>query len=75
MINYVQAHNGGIRMYSGDDLRGWSKSVDTLVYIVQSNGGVAASVMGSSSMDFASEEGFDTDDGALLLLKRVFELL
>ncbi len=75
MINYVDAHNGGIQMYSGDDLRGWSKSAETLAYIVQTNGGFAASVMGSSSMDFASEEGFDTDDGASLLLKRVFELL
>jgi len=26
-------------------------------------------------MDFASEEGFDTDDGANLLLKRALELV
>jgi len=32
-------------------------------------------MMGSSSMDFASEEGFETDDGAMLLLKRALELV
>jgi hypothetical protein len=26
-------------------------------------------------MDFASEEGFDTDEGAMLLMKRAFELI
>jgi hypothetical protein len=37
--------------------------------------GLAETVMGSSSMYFASEEGCDTDDGAQLLLKRAFELI
>ena len=37
--------------------------------------GIAETMMGSSSMDFASEEGFETDDGAMLLLKRALELV
>ena len=37
--------------------------------------GLAETVMGSSSMDFASENGFETDDGAMLLFKRALELV
>jgi len=37
--------------------------------------GFAEVVMGSSSMDFASEYGFKTDEGASLMLKRVLELV
>jgi hypothetical protein len=31
--------------------------------------------MGSSSMHFAAEDGFKTNDGAMLLYKRALELI
>jgi hypothetical protein len=37
--------------------------------------GIAEKIMGHKSMNFASKEGFKTDDGAMLLLKRALELV
>ena len=75
MINYLDAHNGGIRMYAGvGNLKGWSKTAKGVAYTLKTCG-IAETMMGSSSMDFASEEGFETDDGAMLLLKRALELV
>ena len=74
MIDYITAHNGGIKMFAGDSLKGWSKTAKGIAYTLKTCG-IAEVVMGSSSMDFASEEGFETDDGAMLLLKRALELV
>ena len=74
-IDFISAENGGLRLYDTDSSRPekgfWSDNVDFLAAVVR--GGVAESVFGSSSMDFASEEGFDTDDGAMHLWKRTLE--
>tara|TARA_B100000809_G_C14746798_1_gene390619 strand:+ start:330 stop:572 length:243 start_codon:yes stop_codon:yes gene_type:complete len=74
-IDFISAENGGLRLYDTDSARPekgfWSDNVDFLAAVVR--GGVAESVFGSSSMDFASEEGFDTDDGAMHLWKRALE--
>jgi hypothetical protein len=75
MIDFFDAHNGGVRMYSSDGaLKGWGKTAEGVAYTL-STCGIAETTYGSSSMDFAAEEGFDTDDGAMLLLKRAFELI
>jgi len=74
MIDYITAHNGGIKMFAGDGLKGWSKTAEGIAYTFKTCG-IAETLMGSSSMDFASEEGFETDDGAMLLLKRALELV
>ena len=82
MINYVDAQDGGIKMFYGEG-RGSQGQFKDFVFGTtpgelagfMNELGVAETVMGSSSMDFASEEGFDTDDGAQLLLKRAFELI
>jgi hypothetical protein len=82
MINYVDAVDGGIKMHYGET-RGSKGQYQDFVFATTPEGlakhmteiGLAETVMGSSSMDFASEEGFDTDDGAQLLLKRAFELI
>ena len=66
MIDYITAHNGGIKMFAGDGLKGWSKTAKGIAYTLKTCG-IAEVVMGSSSMDFASEEGFDDNDGAMLL--------
>ena len=75
MIDYVDAYNGGIKMYAGKgNLKGWSKTAKGVAYTLKTCG-IEDAIMGSSSMDFASEEGFETDDGAMLLLKRALELV
>ena len=74
-IDFLDAHNGGIRMYAGvGNLKGWSKTAEGIAYTLKTCG-IGETLMGSSSMDFASEEGFETDDGAMLLLKRALELV
>ena len=80
MINYVVAKNGGIKMFAGvgnvnsGNLKGWSNTAEGVAYTLNTCG-IAESMSSSSSMDFASEEGFETDDGAMLLLKRALELV
>ena len=66
-IDFISAHNGGIKMFAGSfNLKGWGKTAEGIAYTLKTVG-LADSVMGSSSMDFASEEGFEDDDDALAL--------
>ncbi len=66
MIDYITAHNGGIKMFAGDGLKGWSKTAKGIAYTLKTCG-LAESVYGSSSMSFASDCGFANDDDAFLL--------
>ena len=66
MNDYITVHNGGIKMFAGKGLKGWSKTAKGIAYTLKTCG-LAEVVMGSSSMDFASEEGFDDNDDAMLL--------
>ena len=67
MITYLDAYNGGIKMYAGKgNLKGWSKTAKGVAYTLKTCG-LAEVVMGSSSMDFASEYGFANDEDATLL--------
>ena len=82
MINYVAACNGGIKMFYGRG-RGSKGQYKDFVFSTTPVGvagfmselGLSDTLTGSSNMDFATEAGFNTDDGAQLLLKRAFELL
>ena len=67
-IRYINAHNGGIQMYgnAAGELVAWAKTPEMIVYALRTKG-LADVVRGGSSMDFASEEGFATDDGAIKL--------
>lgn len=66
-IDYINADNGGIKMY-GDDgsVVGWGKTAKHIAYVIATHG-LADAVYGGSSMDFADENGFDNYDGAKLL--------
>ena len=74
MINYVDAVNGGIEMTTKKGETLWSDTVEGVAKAMYDYG-IAKTMMGSSSMDFASQEGFETDEGAMLLLKRALELV
>lgn len=74
MIDYVSCRDRELELHTDDRIFASDKAAE-LAAFVRRNGGFADVVMGSSTMDFASEEGFDTDDCASLLLKRVMELV
>jgi len=66
-IDYINAENGGIKMYSGvGNVVGWGKTAKHIAYVIATHG-LADAVYGGSSMDFADEEGFDHYDGAKIL--------
>ena len=73
MIDYITAHNGGIKMFAGDGLKGWSKTAKGIAYTLKTCG-IADSVYGSSSMDFASEYGFANDEDATLLWDEAIDI-
>ena len=62
-IDYIGADNGGLVLYAGNvTIRATTAEA---IAEAMKNHGLAETVMRSSSMDFASEDGFETDDGAL----------
>ena len=62
-IDYIGADNGGLALYEGNvTIR--ATTAEAIAEAIK-HYGIADTVMGSSSMDFASEDGFETDDGAL----------
>ena len=65
-INYLSACEGGISFTIGTPEGEIGRRADTIADGVEliSKYGIANVVYGSSSMDFASEEGFADDDGA-----------
>ena len=73
-INFIDAPGGGIRLYNGfDNLKGWSGTAKGIAYTLRTVG-LADRVMASSSMDFASEYGFENDDAAIRLWNEALDL-
>jgi len=67
MINYISAHNGGIKMFAGSlNLKGWGKTAKSIAYTLKTVG-LADRVMGSTSMHFASKKGFENNGDAFKL--------
>ena len=66
-IRFISARNGGIQMYSnpGEQVA-WAKTPEMIAYALRTKGADEI-IMGSSTMDFASEEGFDLDEDATIL--------
>ena len=65
-IDFITAAGGGIRMYAGNSLKGWGGTAKGIAYTLRTVG-LADCVMASSSMDFASEDGFENDGDAMEL--------
>ena len=61
---FIDAENGGISVYIGVGNKvGFAKTAKMLAYILDTKK-IFGEVMFTSSMDFACENGFATDDGA-----------
>lgn len=71
---YLSADLGGLTLTTRDESKFWSRNITDLVEFVKEKG-LASSVYGSSSMDFAADEGFADDDGANNMWDRVIESL
>ena len=66
-IRFVSAHKGGIMMYSNPgELVAWAKTPEMIAYALRTKGADEI-IMGSSSMDFASENGFKNNEDAMTL--------
>ena len=68
-INFIGAHNGKLELHMGDKIK--SSANPIILADIMSKHGFADTVMASSSMDWAKENGFKTDDGAKKLYKNV----
>lgn len=62
MIDFISALAGGIELHVGERQYWASNATDLSAFIAEF--GVASGAMHSSTMDFASEEGFASDDAA-----------
>ena len=70
-IVFISAKKGGLEMRAGTNVL-WSDTVEGVALAIHDYG-IETTVMGSSTMDFASEEGFATDMGAMKLWKDALE--
>ena len=71
---FISANNGGIEVGIGVGNKvGFAKTPKMLAYILDTKK-IYGEVMFTSSMDFATENGFDTDDGAKLLWNNAVEM-
>ena len=75
-INFVGANNGGLEFVLENDSyenKLVGKNLEECALIIAKHG-LADRVMGSSSMDFASEDGFETDAGAMTMYQYAIKL-
>ena len=71
---FINAHEGGIQVFKGaGNLVGFAKTPKMLAYILDTHK-IFGEVMFQSSMDFATEEGFDTNMGAVNLFNAAVEM-
>jgi len=77
-IDFLDATNGGIRLYNRTadgkrDYVGWGTTAETIAMMIETCG-IADTVYAGSSMEFAAEDGFKTNDGAMVLWNKAKEL-
>ena len=76
-INFVSAEDGKVFLsYTENGIRKEKGSENPIILAeVMRKHGFEDTVMASSSMDYASEDGFRTDDGAKKLYKNALNLI
>tara|TARA_Y100000996_G_C22240555_1_gene527519 strand:- start:88 stop:324 length:237 start_codon:yes stop_codon:yes gene_type:complete len=71
---FIDAQDGGIGVYIGAGNKvGFAKTPKMLAYILDTKK-VFGEVMFTSSMDFATDYGFATDDGAKTFFNNAIEM-
>ena len=66
MIDYISANAGKLVMYCEDGFVAVAETAKTVAYVLEMYG-YSGSVATSSSIDFASEYGFENDEDAAIL--------
>jgi hypothetical protein len=79
-IKYIDAHNGGIRLFAGiglENLKGWADNPAGLAYCLKTTGFDCNNHNPNflSSMDFATEYGFKADMDAWILWNNALQYL
>ena len=72
-IDFVSARDGKLELHVGDKVK--SSANPIILADIMSKHGFDDVVMASSSMDFAKENGFKTNDGAKKLYKNALGLI
>jgi len=76
---FIGANNGGLEVYLGvgNLIAGNIKTAKTFKYVMDTYGIDidTTTIYTTSSMDFASEEGFESDDDARILMEEGFKLI
>ena len=72
-INFIGAHNGKLELHMGDKIK--SSANPIILADIMSKYGFDDVVMASSSMDFASENGFKKDGDARKLYNNALSLI
>ena len=73
MIDFISAKNGGIEFTTICDTKVFGATLEECALIIAKQG-LANTVMGSSSMDFADEYGFETAEGAMEMYQYAIKL-
>tara|TARA_B100001996_G_scaffold366604_1_gene337481 strand:- start:116 stop:439 length:324 start_codon:yes stop_codon:yes gene_type:complete len=73
MIDYVSAKNGGLEFTTICDTKLFGETLEECAIIIAKQG-LADCVMGSSSMDFASESGFEKDEDAMTMYQYAIKM-
>ena len=73
-IDYLNAENGGLLFTLEDNSDSFFGGTVEECALIIAKHGVASCVMGSSSMDFASEYGFENDGDALTMYQYAIKL-
>jgi len=74
MINFISAENGMIQMFAGNQMVAEACTAKSICNFVQEHGLVEEAMM-SSSMEFASEYGFEGDGHAIELWHSAMKML
>ena len=72
-IDFLTVANGGIRMYADGIRVGWGTTAKEIAEVIET-AGLSETIYASSSMEFATEDGFKTDDGAWTLWNKAKDL-
>ena len=74
-IRFISANKGGIELFSDPGVKiGYAKEPTKLAELIKVFG-IGDECYTSSSMDFADEEGFTTQDGAHLLWEKAINVI
>ena len=73
MIDFISAKNGGLEFTTICDTKIFGATLEECALIIAKQG-LADRVMGSSSMDFADEYGFKTQEGAMEMYQYAIKL-